>query len=164
MFRASSQRRGEHYSLVINIKLNMEILLQHFEKFFTNDKIQIQYKLFGWQLNLMLLQHLKFWYNVTNHSFRATIAAQFLERITYKGPTQWTKLKLLWGLGFQLGTCFFGWKTLTRSFSLNDTSFPCKSKVEFKIVGSKPTRCMQLTNQKIIATYAQKNGFRKWWK
>lgn len=42
------------------------------------------------------------------------------------------------------------------SFSLNDTSFPCKNEMEFKIVGSRPTRCMQLTNQKIIATYAQK--------
>ena len=41
------------------------------------------------------------------------------------------------------------------SISLNDTSFPCKSEVEFKILGSRPTKCMQLTNQKIIATYAQ---------
>lgn len=47
------------------------------------------------------------------------------------------------------------------SFSLNDTSFPCKSEVEFKIVGSRPTRCMQLTNQKIIATYAQKTWIQK---
>ena len=42
------------------------------------------------------------------------------------------------------------------SFSLNDTLFPCESEVEFKIVGSRPTGCMQLTNQKNIATYAQK--------
>ena len=67
-------------------------------------------------------------------------------------------------VGLGLGSCCFGSNALTMSFSLNDTSFPCKSEVEFKIVGSRPTGCMQLTNQKIIATYAQKNGFRKWWK